>query len=306
MKRFLAVVIVAVAAYFLFLKKETPKEPSGATGLSPSQPSPSEPAPPPPQPPPPPTKETPTTPLPLPLPLSAVDAALEKASDLETAGKREDAWVLLSGAWKTAAAAEERKRLAERLNKIGPALALGPAKVSIGEIHTVAKGDGYEKLAKKYAIGEEFIRRMNNRKGDLILAGEQLKVIKGPPEIVVSKSEFTLTVLLQGRFVKQWTVGIGKEDRTPEGTFTIEKKQKNPEWTFQGKVHKFGAPENILGTRWMGFKNTPEHSGFGIHGSKEGEGVGSAASNGCVRMRNADVEDLFGLVPMGTQVVIKP
>lgn len=42
-----------------------------------------------------------------------------------------------------------------------------------------------------------------------------------------------------------------------------------------------------------------------IHGTPDDQPVGSPASHGCIRMRNADIVELFELVPAGTEVVIR-
>jgi len=44
--------------------------------------------------------------------------------------------------------------------------------------------------------------------------------------------------------------------------------------------------------------------GYGIHGTDEPTSIGSAASHGCVRLRNEDIETLFRIVPIGTVVYI--
>ena len=48
--------------------------------------------------------------------------------------------------------------------------------------------------------------------------------------------------------------------------------------------------------------------GIGIHGSVEkdgiSQGVGERSSNGCIRMRNREVEELFDFVPVGTEVTV--
>jgi lipoprotein-anchoring transpeptidase ErfK/SrfK len=44
--------------------------------------------------------------------------------------------------------------------------------------------------------------------------------------------------------------------------------------------------------------------GYGIHGTDEPASIGSAASHGCVRLRNEDIEALFRIVPIGTVVYI--
>ncbi|MBI2383836.1 MAG: L,D-transpeptidase [Gammaproteobacteria bacterium] len=42
-----------------------------------------------------------------------------------------------------------------------------------------------------------------------------------------------------------------------------------------------------------------------IHGTPDENAMGVAGSHGCVRMRNADVIELFDLVPAGTEVLIR-
>jgi hypothetical protein len=42
--------------------------------------------------------------------------------------------------------------------------------------------------------------------------------------------------------------------------------------------------------------------GYGIHGTNHPESIGHAASHGCIRLRNHDVEELFQLVRVGDEV----
>ena len=44
------------------------------------------------------------------------------------------------------------------------------------------------------------------------------------------------------------------------------------------------------------------YRGYGIHGTNVQSSVGKAASHGCIRMRQHDVEELFELVDVGTTV----
>jgi len=43
---------------------------------------------------------------------------------------------------------------------------------------------------------------------------------------------------------------------------------------------------------------------YGIHGTNNPASIGTAASNGCIRMYNEDVNELFNLVSVGTPVTI--
>lgn len=108
-----------------------------------------------------------------------------------------------------------------------------------------------------------------------------------PYSIIVSVQPKVLDLYRQGRFVKSYRVATGKPSTpTPKGSFTIINKQVDP-----------GGP---FGTRWMGL-SIPH---YGIHGTNRPESIGTAASNGCIRMNNRDVEDLFSIVTVGTVVRI--
>ena len=61
------------------------------------------------------------------------------------------------------------------------------------------------------------------------------------------------------------------------------------------------SPENILGTRWLGIS----YPGYGIHGTTIPESLGSQSTSGCIRMLNEEVEELYSIVPYGTEVEIK-
>ena len=84
------------------------------------------------------------------------------------------------------------------------------------------------------------------------------------------------------------------------GTFKITTKLVNPVWYKSGAVVPPDSPENILGTRWMGF----DLEGYGIHGTTSPESIGTQATAGCVRMLNNEVEELYTFLPQGTEVTI--
>jgi hypothetical protein len=136
-------------------------------------------------------------------------------------------------------------------------------------------------------------------------AGVSIRVPIGEPRIVIRKGEFRLYYLFAGGYVADFPVGLGREGTTPEGTFEIAEMIKNPDWHPRaGVIIPYGDVRNILGSRWMAFKDTPEHQGFGIHGTTDPSSIGKEASSGCVRMLRDDVERLFEWTPRGTAVEI--
>jgi lipoprotein-anchoring transpeptidase ErfK/SrfK len=172
-------------------------------------------------------------------------------------------------------------------------------------IYVVRPGDSLIRIASKFNTNYEFIVRINNKHRTSIRVGERLKILKGNVAVLVDKSDYTLTLLLDGHFIKQYPVGIGKSDKTPEGKFIVDNKLKNPVWYSPDGIYQFGDPKNILGTRWIGFEDKKGLYGYGIHGTTDPDSIGKEMSNGCIRLRNEDVEDLFDYIKAKMTVVIQ-
>lgn len=173
--------------------------------------------------------------------------------------------------------------------------------------YKIFAGDNLTKIArKKFKTSIELIRYLNKKKDDKIMPGKSLKVIDGMPTVEIYKDSFFLVVYLaQGLYLESYEIGLGKEDKTPVGTFVIKTKEEKPLWYAEenGKTVKipYGDPRHAIGSRWMGF----DFEGIGIHGTKEPQSIGKNQSSGCIRMLNEEVEKLYDLLAMGTQVVIK-
>ena len=121
------------------------------------------------------------------------------------------------------------------------------------------------------------------------------------PAIVVNLPSRTLSLFDNGRLIKIYPVAIGSQATpTPQGKFKIFDKEVNPTWYPPGKNYSVASgPENPLGYRWLEFA-----ASYGIHGTNHPESIGSVVSNGCVRMNEKDVEELFEQVPLGTLVTV--
>ncbi|AWB45333.1 hypothetical protein DCC85_14610 [Paenibacillus sp. CAA11] len=107
--------------------------------------------------------------------------------------------------------------------------------------------------------------------------------------IIVDLSDRMLYLLDNNIVVRSFPVGIGRMvTQTPSGEYTIINKQPNP-----------GGP---FGVMWMGLSKPH----YGIHGTNDPSSIGKEVSHGCIRMHNADVLTLSGLVPLNTRVTIRP
>ncbi len=167
--------------------------------------------------------------------------------------------------------------------------------------YKIQPGDTLAKIASRFDTTIELLKVSNNLRSDLILPEKFLKVNKAKFSILVDKSKNELTLKKSdGEIVKTYRVSTGENLSTPIGTFEIEEKLISPLWYKVGAIVEPDSPEYELGSRWMGFSA----SGYGIHGTKDASSIGGHITKGCVRMRNEDVEELYAIIPSGTEVVI--
>tara|TARA_B100000965_G_scaffold11517_1_gene8829 strand:+ start:1303 stop:2352 length:1050 start_codon:yes stop_codon:yes gene_type:complete len=199
---------------------------------------------------------------------------------------------------------QTRRALREEAESLSQA-ALAAAGCPLVKVYTVKPGDILARIARRHKTEYRLIKRLSGVTRDFLKVGQKLRVPQGKSEVVIFKGQFELLVMLDGCLLRAFDVATGKHGRTPEGRFVIGTKTVNPTWySPNGGVYPFGNENNILGTRWMAFKDTAQHQGFGIHGTKFPESIGTEASMGCIRMRNAEVEVVYDLIPGGSKVRI--
>jgi lipoprotein-anchoring transpeptidase ErfK/SrfK len=127
--------------------------------------------------------------------------------------------------------------------------------------------------------------------------------------IVIRLSDLQLYLYEGLDLVKTYPVAAGQPAYpTPQGEWTIVNKAENPTWVnpapdgWGASLPAVipGGAGNPLGTRAL-YLDAP---GIRIHGTYDSGSIGSYASHGCVRMHISDVEELYGIVPVGTPVHI--
>ncbi len=131
--------------------------------------------------------------------------------------------------------------------------------------------------------------------------------------LVVRQSDRMLELHRGGQLARSWPVAVGTGGSpTPTGTFVVGAKRFEPTWVNPAR-DRWGAdlparigpgPNNPLGLRALNW-NRPGGGDTLIrfHGTPNEDSIGEAASNGCVRMFNNDVVELYDLVPSGTAIL---
>ncbi|SFX75390.1 SH3 domain-containing protein [Thermoactinomyces sp. DSM 45891] len=121
-------------------------------------------------------------------------------------------------------------------------------------------------------------------------------------QVEINKSTNKLYLYKDGQVAKTYPVATGRtKDLTPEGTFPMVVKIVQPGW----KGIPGGDPKNPLGKRWIGFSVKGDNGRvYGIHGTNQPSSIGKYVSNGCIRMNEANLLELYSLIPEGTPVWI--
>jgi lipoprotein-anchoring transpeptidase ErfK/SrfK len=119
--------------------------------------------------------------------------------------------------------------------------------------------------------------------------------------VLVSIPDRKLAVIEGGNVLATFPVAVGAAwTPSPTGEFQIVSRVANPWYYHRGSVVPSGK-DNPVGTRWLGL-SMPR---YGIHGTNAPRSIGHAASHGCIRLRNRDIERLFTMLQVGDSVEIR-
>ncbi|HBB33560.1 MAG TPA: L,D-transpeptidase [Cyanobacteria bacterium UBA8803] len=133
-------------------------------------------------------------------------------------------------------------------------------------------------------------------------------VVSQPKRLEINLSRRQVTLYDDNMPLKSYPVAIGRPGwETPTGNFQVVQMFENPRWInpLTGEAIPGGDPQNPLGRYWIGFW-TNGRDWIGFHGTPNPNSVGKAASHGCIRMYNKDIEELFYSVTVGTPVTVVP
>jgi len=239
-------------------------------------------------------------------------ADLAKAKDLLEQGNLFEARAILTRLILSAQEGPDREQLKDMLDGINRRLFFSKAPAPDCVFYTVQDGDTLSGIAKKHGKDIYFSHLIMQLNGihdpRRIRPGQRLKIPQGEFSALVQTGAHRLIILLNGHYIMEYQVGLCMpQTPTPLGTFRVGVKKVEPDWyTPDGHVYRFGDPRNILGTRWIGFEDTQEFQGYGIHGTNDPTGLGKDVSNGCIRMLNEEVEEVFGMLMPGDVVRITP
>lgn len=144
---------------------------------------------------------------------------------------------------------------------------------------------------------------------DTIRRGRIITYRSGAPKgsIEIDTASNRLYLVISDRLAAAYDVATAREGFEWRGKEIVSGKVVWPEWVPPAPMRArkpelparmAGGPDNPLGSRAIYLGS----SLYRIHGTNEPESIGNAVSSGCIRMLNADVEELYRLVKLGVEV----
>jgi lipoprotein-anchoring transpeptidase ErfK/SrfK len=135
--------------------------------------------------------------------------------------------------------------------------------------------------------------------------------------IVIDPKNKYLYLVESGNKARRYAIAVGREGLAFSGTATVGDKQEWPRWTPTKDMQKRepvkygqykdgmdGGLNNPLGARAIYLYQGRLDTHVRIHGTNQPQTIGTASSNGCFRMINEHVIDLYKRVKLGTKVVV--
>lgn len=138
-----------------------------------------------------------------------------------------------------------------------------------------------------------------------------------PGTIIIDTRKRYLYYMVTPFSARRYGVAVGREGLLFRGKAKIGAKQEWPRWIptkdmIKREPHKYakykdgmdGGPKNPLGARALYLHQGNRDTYIRIHGTNAPSSIGSAASNGCFRMVNDHVIELYRKVRIGADVVV--
>ena len=131
-----------------------------------------------------------------------------------------------------------------------------------------------------------------------------------PGQIIVSFGDRRLYHITAPGVAESYPIAVPREKSRWQGTTTVSMKKENPSWrptqemlSENPKLPHWvpgGHPMNPLGVRALYLGS----SAYRIHGTDAPWTIGKAVSQGCIRMYNKDVIELYPKIKVGTRVTV--
>jgi len=176
--------------------------------------------------------------------------------------------------------------------------------------YVVREGETLEQIAEQYNVPWQLLANINGIDDPQNLSpGEELKVVRGPFRAVVHLQDRELTLMLGNRYAGRFVIGVGNDVPTGrlEGDYQVTDKTVGPSYQGpDGLSFRERDPRNPLGGWWLGLGDSGGRpTPVGLHGTNDPRNVGGSCARGTICLGERDVQDIYGILSVGSRVSVR-
>lgn len=176
--------------------------------------------------------------------------------------------------------------------------------------YVVRSGETLEDIADQYEVPWQLLANINRIDDPHHLQpGEELKVVRGPFRAVVRLEDHELTMMLGERYAGRFAVGVGHDvpPEQVEGTYQVAQKTVGPAYRGpDGLRFPKRDPRNPLGGRRLALSRPDgQPTPVALHGTNNPSSVGGSCERGTICLGDRDIQDVYGILSVGSRVVVR-
>lgn len=168
--------------------------------------------------------------------------------------------------------------------------------------YTVEPGATLERIAERYGVPWRLLAKINGiAQPEQLAPGQSLKVIRGPFEARIYLSRSELVLFVRDYYAGRFPLTVGSDASTAPGIYRVCEKFESPSYYTPTGVISPGDPNNPLGRLWIGLGGR-----LGIHGPGQPDLTGQPNPPGAFILSEKDIEDVYDILSVGSQITIIP
>jgi hypothetical protein len=223
-----------------------------------------------------------------------MDAVQKKLDE----GKLAEAHAALSTFYgNTDLSAQQSKQISDLLDQLAGTV-IYSRKHYLEPAYVTQQGDTLDRISQRYNVPWQLLARINGlmppgvsnndnaTKDQPLPLGIELKVVRGPFEAVVHTDRHELTLMLQNRYAGRFPIGVGGDLPKVDGSYTVREKAPS-------------VPQGVAGGPWIGLTDR-----IGIQGAGSPQAIGRDDNRGAICVGDRDLQDLYGILSVGSRVTI--
>jgi lipoprotein-anchoring transpeptidase ErfK/SrfK len=194
---------------------------------------------------------------------------------------------------------EERQRLIDLLDPLAGKVIYSPEH-TLDAPYQVQANESLVDIAQRFRVPVQLLQNINGLQNPYaVQPGMALKVVPGPfrAEVDLKKSE--LVLFLGKYYAGRFPISVGRDPYPQPAPYAVQAKEIGRVYQSANGVQvAAGAPDNPYGNWWIDLGQ-----GISIHGSPES--LPTHGELGCISLSTADAADIFGILSVGSQVLIR-